>query len=77
MSIDKSWPGYNKGIKPDDGFEWAWQEAIPADLPDRDPAIAYISFGHEKKVLPKGWKTSCGTILNSSNNGSTGDQYTN
>lgn len=56
MSIDKSWPGYNKGIEPEDGFEWIWQEAIPADLPDRDPAVVYIPFGYEKKILPKGWK---------------------
>lgn len=56
MSIDKSWPGYNKGIEPDDGFEWIWQEAIPADLPGRDPFVVYIPFGYEKRVLPKGWK---------------------
>ncbi|KAK5061392.1 hypothetical protein LTR84_007934 [Exophiala bonariae] len=56
MSIDKSWSGYNKGIEPDDGFEWIWQDAIPADLPGRDPAVVYIPLGYEKKVLPKGWR---------------------
>lgn len=56
MSIDKSWPGYNKGTEPDDGFEWIWQDAIPADLPGRDPVVVYIPFGYEKRVLPKGWK---------------------
>lgn len=56
MPIDRSWPGYNKGTEPDDGFEWIWQEAIPADLPGRDPPVVYIPFGYEKKVLPKGWK---------------------
>lgn len=56
MPIDKSWSGYNKGVKPDDGFEWKWQEAIPADIPNRDPPVVSIPFGYEKKVLPKGWK---------------------
>ena len=56
MPIDKSWPGYNKGIEPADGFEWIWQEAIPADVPNRDPAVVSIPFGYEKRVLAKGWK---------------------
>jgi uncharacterized protein len=56
MSIDKSWPGYNKGVVPDEGFEWIWQEATPYDAPDRDPKVAYIPFGYEKRVLPRGWQ---------------------
>ncbi|KAK5406768.1 hypothetical protein LTR06_008262 [Exophiala xenobiotica] len=59
MPIDKSWPGYAKGQIPDLGIDWAWQDALPADEPDRDPPVAYIPFGYEKKTLPQGWqKTS-------------------
>ena len=56
MPIDKSWPGYAKGTIPDDGFEWIWQDAIAADEPNRDPPVAYIPFGYEKKILPRGWQ---------------------
>jgi hypothetical protein len=52
----KSWEGYAKGKVPELGFEWRWQEATPADVPNRDPATVYIPLGYEKKVLPKGWK---------------------
>lgn len=59
MPIDKSWPGYNKGTIPDDGFEWIWQEAIPADEPNRPVKVVTIPFGYEKRILPRGWqKTS-------------------
>ena len=56
MTTSKDWAGYNKGIEHDDGFEWKWQEAMPADLPDRDPPVVSIPFGYEKKVLLRGWK---------------------
>jgi predicted acyl esterase len=56
MSIDKSWPGYAKGEVPDDGFEWIWQEALPADAPNRDPSTVYVPFGYEKQILPKGYQ---------------------
>jgi hypothetical protein len=56
MPIDKSWTGYAKGTIPNDGFEWIWQDAIPADEPNRDPPVTYIPFGYEKKVLPRGWQ---------------------
>ena len=56
MPIDKSWPGYDKGIEVDEGFEWVWQEAIPADEPNRDPKVVHIPFGYEKRVLPRGWQ---------------------
>lgn len=56
MGISKDWPGYNKGVEHDDGFEWKWQDAIPADLPNRDPPVVSIPFGYEKKILSKGWK---------------------
>jgi hypothetical protein len=56
MPIDKSWPGYAKGNAPDQEFNWIWQDAIPPDEPNRDPPTVYIPFGHEKKVLPRGWQ---------------------
>ncbi|EXJ76365.1 uncharacterized protein A1O5_00873 [Cladophialophora psammophila CBS 110553] len=56
MPIDKSWPGYKKGTIPDDGFEWIWQKAIPADEPDRPVKVVTIPFGYEKRVLPRGWQ---------------------
>jgi uncharacterized protein len=56
MPIDKSWTGYAKGTIPNDGFEWIWQDAIPADEPNRDPPVAYIPFGYEKQVLHCGWQ---------------------
>jgi uncharacterized protein len=56
MSIDKSWPGYAKGEVPDDGFEWMWQEVLPADAPNRDPPTTYVPFGYEKQILPKGYQ---------------------
>lgn len=56
MPINKSWPGYNKGTIPDDGFEWLWQEAIPANEPNRPVKVATIPFGYEKRVLPRGWQ---------------------
>ena len=56
MAISKDWPGYNKGVEHDDGFEWKWQEATPADAPNRDPPVKIIPFGYEKNVLPKGWQ---------------------
>jgi len=52
----KSWEGYAKGKVPELGFEWRWQEATPADVPNRDPPTVYMPLGYEKKVLPKGWK---------------------
>jgi len=30
--------------------------AIAADEPNRDPPVAYIPFGYEKKILPRGWQ---------------------
>jgi uncharacterized protein len=56
MPIDKSWPGYSKGVEVDEGFEWVWQEATPADEPNRDPKIVAIPFGYEKNVLLRGWQ---------------------
>ena len=56
MPIDKSWEGYAKGKVPDLGFEWVWQDATPADEPDRYPPQVYIPHGYEKKVLPRGWQ---------------------
>lgn len=56
MPIDKSWSGYAKGEVPDDGFEWIWQEAIPADELNRDPPVCYIPFGYMKQVLRRGWQ---------------------
>ncbi len=56
MPIDKSWVGYNKGEIPNDGFEWMWQDAIPADEPNRDPPVAHIRFGYEETTLPRGWQ---------------------
>ncbi|KIX00634.1 uncharacterized protein Z518_09699 [Rhinocladiella mackenziei CBS 650.93] len=58
MPIDKSWHGYAKGRVPDLGFEWAWQDALPPDEPNRDPPVVYIPFGYEKKTLPRGWQTT-------------------
>jgi hypothetical protein len=52
----KEWPGYAKGTVPDEGFEWRFIDATPPDIPNRDPACAYIPLGHSVKVLPKGWK---------------------
>ena len=52
----KNWPGYAKGNVPDLGFEWHFQEATPADVPNRDPPVVYIPLEYEKKVLPKGWQ---------------------
>jgi hypothetical protein len=56
MPVDKSWPGYNKGSIPDDGFQWIWQEAIPADEPNRDPKVVSVPFGYVTSVLPRGWQ---------------------
>jgi hypothetical protein len=50
------WPGYAKGTIPDEGFEWRFIDATPADIPNRNPACAYIPFGYSKEVLPKGWQ---------------------
>lgn len=59
MPIDKSWPGYAKGQIPDLGIGWAWQDALPANEPDRHPPVASIPSDYEKKTLPRGWqKTS-------------------
>ncbi|KAI1623333.1 X-Pro dipeptidyl-peptidase C-terminal non-catalytic domain-containing protein [Exophiala viscosa] len=56
MPIDKSWSGYAKGTIPDLGIDWAWQDATPPDEPNRDPEVAYIPLGYEKKTLPRGWQ---------------------
>jgi hypothetical protein len=56
MPIDKSWAGYAKGKVPDLGFEFIWQDATPADEPNRYPPQVYFSLGYEKKVLPRGWQ---------------------
>jgi len=52
----RMWKGYAKGTVLDEGFEWRFQEATPADVPNRDPPCTYIPFGYSKKILPKGWK---------------------
>jgi hypothetical protein len=54
--MGKDWPGYAKGTIPDEGFEWRFIDATPADIPNRTPACAYIPFGYSKEVLPKGWQ---------------------
>jgi uncharacterized protein len=56
MDIDNNWSSSNKGTVPDEGFQWKWQEAIPADKPNRDPPVKSIPLGYEKKVLPQGWR---------------------
>ena len=54
--MGKDWPGYAKGTIPDEGFEWRFIDATPADIPNRTPACAYIPFGYSKEILPKGWQ---------------------
>jgi hypothetical protein len=52
----EKWPGYAEGTIPDEGFEWRFIDATPADIDNRDPPCVYIPFGYSQSVLPKGWK---------------------